>query len=162
MYRPEKKIKIKNKKIKEKKRKEVQRIGQAHVQVHMGIFVIYLSNSSYSIFSPFWWARRKNIQTPQIFFPLLLPTKHPPKKKKFLPIFSPEFSIHPISPPNKNTLSLVGGLRQFLKLKKRFLFLYFIFHSTHYSINKIYTFATNYYFIFIKTKSQTIKVNQAN
>ena len=50
----------------------------------------------------------------------------------------------------------------FWDLKKKVLFLYFIFHSTHYSINKIYTFATNYYFIFIKTKSQTIKINQAN
>ena len=27
-------------------------------------------------------------------------------KKVFLPIFSPKFSIHPISPPNKHTLSL--------------------------------------------------------
>ena len=38
----------------EKKKRKRQQIGQAHVQVHMSIFVIYLSNSSHSVFSPFW------------------------------------------------------------------------------------------------------------
>ena len=29
-------------------------MDEAHVQVHMGILVIYLSNSSHLVFSPFW------------------------------------------------------------------------------------------------------------
>ena len=37
-----------------KKKKKAQRIGQAHVQVNMDIFVIYLSNFSHSNFSLFW------------------------------------------------------------------------------------------------------------
>ena len=63
------KIRKKKKKKRKKARGSVQTrpnqnkkieqwIGQAHVQVHMGISFIYLSNSIYSFFSQFW---RENI-----------------------------------------------------------------------------------------------------
>ena len=41
----------KRKKKEEKKKSKV--LDEAHVQVHMDIFIIYLSNSPYSVFSPF-------------------------------------------------------------------------------------------------------------
>ena len=52
--------------------------------LHMSIFVI--SNQIFPIkFSPhfrkktFWWAWRENTQTPPLFSPLPIPTKHLPK-----------------------------------------------------------------------------------
>ena len=73
---------------KEKKKRKRQRIGQVHVQVHMGIFIIYLSNFSYSVFFLFW---RENILLgpsvfsldPTNFFLSPPPTKHLPKKFSF-------------------------------------------------------------------------------
>ena len=35
------------------KKKKSKVLDEAHVQVHMDIFVIYLSNSPHSVFSPF-------------------------------------------------------------------------------------------------------------
>ena len=54
------KKKKRKKKRRRRKRQRLERtkksnvLDKVHVQVHMGIFVIYLSNSSHSIFSPFW------------------------------------------------------------------------------------------------------------
>ena len=79
------------------------------MQVHMGIFVIYLSDSSHSVFSPFWTEnilvglKRKHLN-PINFFPS--PSSNQTLTKKvFLPIFYSKFFIHPISPPNKHTLT---------------------------------------------------------
>ena len=78
-----------HKRRRRKKKRKRQQIGQAHVQVHMSIFVIYLSNSSHSVFSPFW---REHFggpgdKTPRLHQfpppPPLPPTKHPPKKFSF-------------------------------------------------------------------------------
>ena len=58
-----------------------------------------------SIFSPFWkeiflvGLGRKH-SDPTIYFP----SHQTHSKNVFLPIFSPKFSIHHISPPNKHTL----------------------------------------------------------
>ena len=58
-----------------------------------------------SIFSPFWkeiflvGLGRKH-SDPPIYFP----SHQTHSKNVFLPIFSPKFSIHHISPPNKHTL----------------------------------------------------------
>ena len=49
-------------------------------------------------------SRRKYLSL-TIYFPSSL-SNQTHFKKVFLPIFSPKFSIHPISPPNKHTLSL--------------------------------------------------------
>ena len=117
------KIKNKNKKIKkerkrEKKKKE-QRNGQAHVQVHMSIFVIYLSNSSHSIFSPFWrenilvGSERKHLSPTNFFsLPSLQPNIH---QKSFysyflFKIFHPPYftskQIHPKSSKKKKRNSI--------------------------------------------------------
>ena len=52
----------------------------------------------------FWQARGENTRTPLFIFLPSHTTKHTPKKI-FLSIFFPKFSIHPILPPNKHTLS---------------------------------------------------------
>ena len=77
----------------------------------------YLLNSSHSVFSLFW---RENILVgpgrkylgPTNFFPSP-PSNQTPTKKAFIPIFSPKFSIHPISPPNKHTLKVQSLFIQF-------------------------------------------------
>ena len=53
----------------------------------------------------FWRFRRENTWALPIFFslPSLQPNTH---QKVFISIFSPKFSIHPISSPNKHTLKL--------------------------------------------------------
>ena len=84
----------------------------------MGIVIIYLSNSSHSIFSLFWRENifvdlgRKHLD-PTNFFPPL-----PPTKKIFFLIFFPKFYIHPISLPNKHTLRDWCGLMQPAHMQK--------------------------------------------
>ena len=81
------------------------------MQVHMGIFVIYLSNSFYSIFFLFWreiflvGPKRKH-PGPTIIFLSPLPNQTP-SKKFFLLIFSPFFSIIPKIHSTKHTLTLI-------------------------------------------------------
>ena len=60
---------------------------------------------------------------PTIFFSFLS-TQPNTLQKVFLPIFSPKFSIYPISPPNKHTL--VSSV-----ISLPFLFFFFFFSSTH-------------------------------
>ena len=84
------KTKTKNHNNKKKK----QRIGHAHVQVHMGIFVIYRSISSnfLSILErKYFGMPEEKTPRPHKFFPSPNQT---PTKKVFLPIFSPKFFIH--------------------------------------------------------------------
>ena len=104
--------------LKKKKKKE-QRNGQAHVQVHMSIFVIYLSNSSHSIFSPFWrenilvGSERKHLSPTNFFsLPSLQPNIH---QKSFysyflFKIFHPPYftskQIHPKSSKKKKRNSI--------------------------------------------------------
>ena len=52
----------------------------------------------------FWWAWRENTQVHYLFS--FIPTQPNTLKKVFLPIFSPKFSIHSISPLNKHTLTI--------------------------------------------------------
>ena len=74
----------------------------------MGIFVNQEKIHHSSVFSPF---QRENILVglgrkhlcPTTYFPSSL-SNQTHTKKVFLPIFSPKFSIHLISPPNKHTL----------------------------------------------------------
>ena len=47
-----------------------------------------------------------------IYFPSPLPNQTHSKKVLF-PIFSPKFSIHPISPPNKHILKVYGYIPSF-------------------------------------------------
>ena len=62
------------------------------------------------VFSPFWrenflvGSGRKRLN-PIIYFPFSL-SNQTHSKKVFLPIFSPKFSIHPISSLNKHTLKM--------------------------------------------------------
>ena len=51
----------------------------------------------------FWWVRRENTLNPTIYFPSSSPNQTH-SKKDFLLIFSPKFSIHLISPPNKHII----------------------------------------------------------
>ena len=77
------------KKAKEKEKEKKQRIGQAHVHAYL-LFTYQISPTQFSFYfgkKIFWWVRRKNTQTPPIFFPLP-PTKHPPKKFSFSFFFS--------------------------------------------------------------------------
>ena len=77
-----------------------------------GVFLELISWASSSQFSPhfgekaFWWARGENTWTPPFIFLPPHPTKHTQKKFQF-PIFSPKFSIHPISSLNKHTLRVI-------------------------------------------------------
>ena len=87
-----------------------KRTGRAYVQVHMGIFVIYLLNSSHSIFSPFWRENflvslgRKHLN-PTIIF--LSPPLNQILSKKFsLLVFSHFFFILPKIHFIKHTLRL--------------------------------------------------------
>ena len=72
----------------------------------MDIFVNQEKINSHSVFSPFW---KENILVglgrkylgPIIYF-LSSPPNQTHSKKVFLSIFSPKFSIHHISPPNKH------------------------------------------------------------
>ena len=92
------------KKICRKKKKS--QLDKAHVHMHMGmdIFVNKEKIHLHLVFSPF---QDKNILVgPEkkhlgstIYFPSLPPNQKY-SKKKFLPIFSLKFFIHPISPPN--------------------------------------------------------------
>ena len=85
-------------KPKRKKKRKRQRIGQAHVQVHMGVFIIYLSNSFHSVFFIFWRENillgpgRKHLDLTYQFFSLLSPDQTP-TKKVFILIFSSKFSF---------------------------------------------------------------------
>ena len=68
-----------------------------------------------SVFSPFWGENflvgsgRKHT-SPTIYFPSFSPNQTH-SKKVLLPIFSPKFSIHSISPPNKHTLRVLQWSR---------------------------------------------------
>ena len=74
----------------------------------MDIFVNQEKINLYLVFSPF---QRENILLglgrkhlgPTIYFPSS-PPNQTHSKKVFFPIFSPKFSIYPISPSNKHTL----------------------------------------------------------
>ena len=74
----------------------------------LGIFVNQEKIHPHSVFSLFW---RENILVgqgrkylgPTIYFPSSSPNQTH-SKKIFLPIFSPKFSINPVSPLNKHTL----------------------------------------------------------
>ena len=97
----------------------MQQIGQAHVQ---GIFVIYeqIPLTDFSLYfgeKIFWWIWRENTWVPPIFFPSP-PSNQIPNKKVFLFIFSPKFSIHPISPLNKHTSF---GKKEWIEIKWIFL-----------------------------------------
>ena len=75
-------------KIRKKKILKRKVLDEAHVQVHMGILVIYLSNSSHLVFSPFWKENflvgfgRKHLN-PTIIFLSALP--YQTLSKKFSP-----------------------------------------------------------------------------
>ena len=70
----------------DKKKKKSNVLDKVHVQVHIGIFVIYLSNSPHSVFSPFWRELFGEHTWLQLtFFSLPLPTKH--FSKSFLSSF---------------------------------------------------------------------------
>ena len=56
----------------------------------------------------FWWVQRENTWAHHLFS--FLPTQPNTLKKVLLPSFSPKFSIHHISPPNKHTLRNIGLL----------------------------------------------------
>ena len=83
--RPERK-----EKKKKKRRRKRNVLDEVHVQVHMGILVIYLSNSFHLVFSPFWNEKflvdfgRKHLGTTIIF--LSAPPNQTLSKK-----FSPHF-----------------------------------------------------------------------
>jgi len=78
----------------------------------MGIFVNQEKIHLHSVFSPFWeenilvGLERKHLGS-TIYFPSL-PPNQTHSKKNFLPIFSPKFFIHPISPPNKHISVLMA------------------------------------------------------
>ena len=80
----------KRKKEKKKRRRKRNVLDEVHVQVHMGILVIYLSNSFHLVFSPFWNEKflvdfgRKHLGTTIIF--LSAPPNQTLSKK-----FSPHF-----------------------------------------------------------------------
>ena len=93
-------------KIKENKRKEKDNCPYASAH---GYFCL-LSNLIFSFQislhfgeKTFMSAQGENTRTPPFIFLLFHPTKYT-LKKVFLPIFSPKFSIHSISHPNKHTL----------------------------------------------------------
>ena len=77
-----------------------------------GVFcAVLVSELLPTIFSPFWREKflvgpEKKHLGPTIYFPSS-PPNQTYSKKVFFPIFSPKFSIHPISPPNKHTLKLL-------------------------------------------------------
>ena len=87
-------------------KKKKRQLEEAHVHMHMGIFVNQEKIHPYSVFSPFWGenflvgTERKHLN-PTIYFPSS-PPNETHFKKVFFPIFSPKFFIHPISPPNKH------------------------------------------------------------
>ena len=80
------------------------------MHMYMGIFVNQEKIHPYSVFSPFW---RKNFLVgpgrkhlgPTVYFPSS-PSNQTHFKNFFLLIFSPKFSIFPVSPPNKQTLRI--------------------------------------------------------
>ena len=85
-----------------KKKKKSNVLDKAHVQVHIGIFVIYLSNSPHSVFSPFWRELFGEHTWLQLtFFSLPLPTKH--FSKSFLSSFSLIFFFFFILPKIHST-----------------------------------------------------------
>jgi len=94
---------------KEKKKCKEKHMYEVHVQLYKGIFF-----QKWCLIYPFSFLsilRRKlfggpgeKYLGPTIYFPSFPPNQiH--SKKVFLPIFSPKFSIHLISYPNKHTLS---------------------------------------------------------
>ena len=102
------KKKKRKKKRRRRKRQRLERtkksnvLDKVHVQVHMGIFVIYLSNSPHSVFSPFWRELFGEHTWLQLtFFSLPLPTKH--FSKSFLSSFSLIFFFFFILPKIHST-----------------------------------------------------------
>ena len=80
----------------------------------MGIFVHQaVSFSPFSFLSIF----ERKYPGPTIYFPSS-PSNQTHSKKVFLPIFSPKFSIHLISPPNKHTLK-VAPMVKLVKVIRR-------------------------------------------
>ena len=94
-----------------KKKKSVKKrnVDEAHVQLHMGIFVQkWCPISPFSFFSIlerklFGKSREKKLGSYYLFS--FLSTLPNTLKKVFLLIFSLKYFIHPISPLNKHTLS---------------------------------------------------------
>ena len=81
--------------------------------VHIG------QRTTYSVFSPFWGENilvgpRREYLDSTIYFPFSLPNQSH-SKKVFLPIFSPKFSLHLVSPLNKHTLNFYFSLVTFLR-----------------------------------------------
>ena len=81
--------------------------------MHMGIIVNQEKIHPHSVFSSFWGENilvgpGRKCLGPTIYFPSFLPNQTH-SKKVILPIFSPKFSIYPISPPNKHTLRESGA-----------------------------------------------------
>ena len=90
----------------------------------MDIFVNQEKINSHSVFSSFW---KENILVglgrkylgPTIYF-LSSPPNQTHSKKVFLSIFSPKFSIHHISPPNKHKgkKEIIGQVKHSLSLSQ--------------------------------------------
>ena len=118
----------KRKKEKEKEKKSVKNsnVDEAHVQLHMGIFIQkWCPISSFNFIS----ILRKKLfgrlgeETPRPHHLLsFIPTQLFTLKKVFLPIFSPKFFIYPISPPNKHTLSDGWKMLIWLIIKIKYFF----------------------------------------
>ena len=96
---------------KRRKRQRLERtkksnvLDKVHVQVHIGIFVIYLSNFSHSIFSPFWREFFGEHTWLQLTF--FSPSSNQTLSKKFsLLIFSFFFFILPKIHSTKQTFNV--------------------------------------------------------
>ena len=94
-----------------------------------------------SVFSPFWGENflvgpgRKHL-SPNIYFPSFSPNQTH-SKRVFLPIFSPKFSVHSISPPNKYTLEVNNHfIFRAFGIQECFLFIYKHYAFLQYSMQE--------------------------